>query len=335
MSVQTSQIVINEFNYQNNIAFLAESEHKIHELIVSNLNSKLFSKVLSIKLNQLNKINNKFKLIFTTIFLEKKLIQKNVHLLKQYNVDRIFLTTLQDINEKILYLAGRKLKLEINNYEEGTTQFINNSKYYSTQFYFKHKLKYLMSILVSRSFLNLNTPTYLFHFNRVFSTYPEMYIGRNFKEIITVPFGRYLKIDNLLKKSNFKNHYLYVSRPLSEENIINLREELEILSLIQKKFEKVIFKFHPRESNVKKNLIKNRFRFDYLSQELSNIPAEKLIINYEFKGIIGLYSNTIYFAHRFSNLAVYSTVKLIGTDNLRFKVNKKLLLNNLTDINYL
>lgn len=108
---------------------------------------------------------------------------------------------------------------------------------------------------------------------------------------------------------DFVNSILYLSDPLSEEYNLSIDDELKLIVQIINDFSdnNIIVKFHPRDSESKKNAIKKLIENE-LPIDLKNLPSEELISNYSFEAIVGTICTTLYYASLYTETPIFSYI---------------------------
>jgi hypothetical protein len=243
-------------------------------------------------------------------------------LLLKNNIKAIYLPNYIALSqdEGLIYLAGRKLALEINKYEEGISQ---QAIFYQSNL--KTWVKTKIKFLTLNIFKNLDNFNFLISirgkFNKYFTVFPELYPYKNYNYV------EKLKFEHVFKKKlelQFSNHTLYLSDPLSEDGLISYEKEVELIKFIARD-KQVIIKFHPRESIEKINYLMNELNLKTLPNNLSAIAAEDLIANYKFKALSGTICNTLFYAEKFSGMQVYSYIEWL--DNKKYVKHYKKFMN--------
>lgn len=233
-------------------------------------------------------------------------------LFRQMKISRIFLSCLNSDDEKILYGVAQANNIKVYFYEEGTNLYCD---LYGNDA--KARLKGLLKALMTRSLFELTFTKGDFRGEKLYCLLPEKYKFDNVTEIIklTPNFASYDKatIENL----DIRN--LFLSRPLSEDGLVTLDEEISILRGFfgSDRFDDVIVKFHPRESAEKIDRLKEEFKFSTLPAPYENLSAEQIVWNGNVENLIGYETSTLaYVSELKPETNVFSLLqRLVATSN--------------------
>lgn len=345
ISVHTSQSIIKQFLYYNNIAFIVENQtDKYKSIIISEIDEKLFNKIVKNHITGIKeqKVNNRIINLFHSIFKLKKIVLPIEKYLITNKVKIIFLSNLSSFEERLIYVVAKKMNIIVNFYEEGFNLYTNNYKYtYSSlrdlyNFYLKRLLKKLIyKSLYGKKFALIEGKLYEYQSDKLYVLFPKLYTAKNYNEIIKYTLNIPIKKDllNAIKLLEGKN--LYLSRPYFEDGILSLNEEIGLYKKITNDFDQLIVKFHPRESEMKKEILKSKFNLIEIGNNLRNIPAEKITLNSKLSNLIGTYSNTLLYTQKYSDIPVKSYIHLISDLHFEIRSNKKFMLENFNDIEFI
>lgn len=228
------------------------------------------------------------------IIAEKK-IKK---LLEIEKIEELYLCNTHGL-EKHLYLIFKNRNKNVNFFEEGMNcyfdyfskkEFLKNSRL-KKYIYPKFKKIYFNSII----------------YDNVYVNFCEAYQYKDYKNIHKIK----LQFEILENRKRIEN--LFLTRPLSEDNIIDEDTEIElIISYLKKQNNsKIFFKNHPRESiqkiqKIQKILIENNIKVEILKEECS---AEELIKYYDIRKLIGFETGTLIYLSENYNIRTDSLLK--------------------------
>jgi hypothetical protein len=143
-----------------------------------------------------------------------------------------------------------------------------------------------------------------------YALFPDLLNNYNFP-IIEVNISNIIEKSPLIIPSNINS--LFLSRPMSEDNLVSLDEELQVLQTIYNFLPSGTYiKFHPRESEEKIKIITSKFTFIPVTEELMDVPAEFFLKSNKLNVISGYYSNSLLIASKFSNFKVISFIGLFN-----------------------
>lgn len=343
-SVHTAQSIISQFNYNNNIAFLLEDQtHLYKSKLKAEIDNSFFHKIETINVSGW-KSNNTMRYI--GFFIRTLKLKKRKHHIKNYllhnNIQRIFLSNIKNYQEKLFFVTAQELEVEVNLYEEGFTLYTSiqpsqlDFGFKSIHTRLKKNFKiFFIKILYGNSESLLEKPISHFQATNVYALFPNLYSIKNYENLI-----RYKLImpisENIFKNLKYlESQNLYLSRPFVEDKILTLDEEINLYIQVQNDFGPIIVKFHPRETEEKKELLKNRLNLTEVSKEIRNIPAEKIVLNIELSNLIGTFSNTLMYASAFTNIPVKSYILKINHNHRVVSVFEKFMLDNFKNIDYI
>ncbi|SHF22479.1 hypothetical protein SAMN02745164_02037 [Marinitoga hydrogenitolerans DSM 16785] len=298
-SIISAERIINEKNKKNNIALVANSNIEYFKKMEKYMNKDLWKNI-----EFFNPKLGKFAFLNQEKLLKKYNYFKKI--LKKYNTSVIYLSNLDSLEEKMLYKISKEMKIKINIYEEGTNLYV--TFIYNNNIIDKIKSKIRNYLYQEYSFLTYQKNN--FKANTLYSFFPEKYKFTNVINKEKINFD--IKQSNDLKKFlKFKS--LFLSRPLSEDRIINRKLEIKILEEFLSNFNRdIYFKFHPRESKEKIEFILKNYKIKILNNKLQEFPAEYLIYNSGIENLIGYESGTLAYISEFKkDINVYSLLKKI------------------------
>lgn len=141
--------------------------------------------------------------------------------------------------------------------------------------------------------------------------------------------------NSLNKISYLKDKNLYLSRPFVEDGILTLKQEINLYEKIITDFGEIIVKFHPREEENKKNYLVMKLGLNEIDSSIQDIPAEKITLNIGLASLIGTFSNTLMYSSRFTEIPIYSYIKLVNHNHSTVNVFEEFMLNNFQEINFI
>lgn len=234
------------------------------------------------------------KNIFKYILAEKK-IKK---ILDINSIEEIYICNTHSLEKHLYKLFKEKNKI-INFYEEGINCYFD----YSTKNDF-NKNKKLKELIFPKYKEIFNQKI---EYNCVYLNFPEFYQYKDYKGIYKI------KPSFEISKNRKIIENLFLTRPLSEDNIIDEKIEIDlIVSYIKKKdIKKVVFKIHPRESIEKIKKIFEILKKSNIEVEIlkETYPAEELIKYYDIKKLIGFETGTLVYLSENYNIDVDSLLK--------------------------
>lgn len=172
-------------------------------------------------------------------------------------------------------------------------------------------LKKIYYFNISKNLLNINLKK--LHYNSYYTALPEINPSINAQRINQISMIEYFNQETRL---DFVNSILYLSDPLSEEYNLSIDDELKLIVQIINDFSdnNIIVKFHPRDSEFKKNAIKKLIENE-LPIDLKNLPSEELISNYSFEAIVGTICTTLYYASLYTETPIFSYILVFSILN--------------------
>lgn len=250
-----------------------------------------------------------------------KQIINQLHLLINFGeIQAIFLSNLNNIEEKCLFFIAKNNNIKIMYYDQGI----------NTKEYFNRRLSFQKRVIEKFKFLNWFSPLdidYKSMKNFSIDTYYSIgnrYPYKNIQKTVIVELQNSI-YENIDIKS------IFISRPL--DGIINLKNEIKLLKYISNILPKNTFiKFHPRETDEKKVKILNETNFKY-NLRSDSIPAELLIPRKKHFLVSGWFSTTLILAKNInSQVQIKSFVKYLP--NSDYLISKHFPLNSVMNIEF-
>lgn len=248
--------------------------------------------------------------------------------LRMMNIKRVFLSNILAYEEKIIYYCAKMMDIEVNYYEEGTNLYLNNGKECS-------KIKYFSKKILLGKYKYLCYDRKLFNFNSVYCCFPEKYLLNNVKE----KKRNIIKLIDDSKKIDRQQgiDVLFLSRPLSEDKIISLEDEINLFMNLKNKFKNknIYVKFHPRESKEKISYFKEKYDISELPEKYCDMPAEKLLMYININILVGYETGTLAYVSEITNIKTYSMLRLVNNKSKYLNDFYEFYKSYFKNINYL
>lgn len=241
-------------------------------------------------------------------------------------VEKILVFSEQTVLFKIIYDLFGDGKTYLKS-EDGILDYLPELKHHSLlkqiagYMFIQSKVKYY----VYKNYYHIFSQVIMF--SKVEEVSPERYVplANLKKEFLTVLKTAYQITEG---SDTFKGKdVLLLCQSLSEDKVVPLEEELKLYEKFIQRCNDlkmtVIIKPHPRSCPEKiealSKLTSNRVEFfeDY------GIPAESMLLNGKFKEVVGVYSNTIIYAHEFFGVKGISLLTPQMIERLARKEKKK------------
>jgi hypothetical protein len=322
ISVISSQSIIIQFHMKESIGVIVERGDTpgYAENIKKIMDQNLWSKVVILPFNCLflfeSSGKNKILRTLERVSYNNKrwsLLKKEVFdFLLHFDIECLFITAPGEPLEKLVYYYAGKKKISINSYEEGASHYCKLDR--GEQFFKFILIKKL--IYIKNPYFIKEPDTFLF--DDVYCFMPECYNKKNFR-------GKIIKVIPNFKDKNIQNtakeidcDILLLTSPLSEDGILSVADEKELMSKILRQFNsrKILYKPHPRESKEKIKDFVGSFKLNLVKSDLLDVPAELIVENSTINCLIGVHSSTLLYESVLNpNVKVYSFLKtLIGKD---------------------
>lgn len=265
-------------------------------------------------------------------FLEEETYINEI--LKKHDIKKMYLSNLENINQKIAFAVAKEKCKEVNLCEEGIALYYSSHE--NTRLnYIKNKMKDFFYGEKYRYLLKNKTD---FEIENLYSFLPHKYDFPNVKNKIELKF--ILNSENKEKIRKLEIENLFLSRPVSEDNKMPLNCELNILDrfLSSNNFKNIYFKFHPREQKTKIELLKRKFNIKLLPEEYQNIPAEEIVWFSNVRNLIGYDTSTLAYMSELKNsIKVYSLLGEIVKNSSPFRLKQvyKLYKEKFQNINFI
>lgn len=344
MSVHTAQSIIQQFDYESNIAFLVENQsEKYKEKLISEIDNRLFNNIETTKLTGLTYGKN---VRFISFLVKVLKIKKMTNPIKDYflenEVNRVFLSNIKSYEEKLIFVTAKKLNIELNFYEEGLNLYTNFLRDSYVSYFEKSTTQTkalikasMINLFYGKTYAYLEKPLKEFCAENAYVLFPELYPFLNYNNLVeyqlTMPISKtvYEKLSGLLDKN------LYISRPYVEDGILTLHEEINLYKKVIKDFGNIVVKFHPREEQDKKDYLIKTLGINEIESTIKDIPAEKISLNVKLANLIGTFSNTLMYTSKFTSIPVHSYIKIINHSHKLVNVFEQFMLDNFDEINFI
>jgi hypothetical protein len=267
------------------------------------------------------------------------MIRKRLNFYKKFflhnEIDEVILPYLYDIhNELPLFTVAVGQTIDISLFDEGVfPDFIsklytfNSSKISKLKIFIKNLiLKLIINDRYFRIFLDKGYDSD-FTFKNYYSSFVDLYPYQNLENRILI------KLEFPANSSRMES--LFLTSCLSEDGIISLEEEIDLIGKIYSNLPKnTHIKFHPRDSDQKKDLILSKYSFSY-DASLDLLPSEFLLNNEYIKVLGGYLTTTLLLATLLKNgIAVNSYIALISSDKIDIEYLKTIKIR-FPDINFI
>lgn len=341
-SLISAETIIRQTNLRETIAIIHDpktdfilNRERISIILRKNLNNSLWSKIFNdydpgFLRSELAEISNPFKRAVILRLKNRNLVKSKINyyenfLLKE-SVTDIYLPFASSIyDERLIYSAGRTLKLNINKIEDGAFDSdYGLRKYYTIPKKITLTTKKLINDLMDLIIYNKTFKSILFFgdevskykFNCVYTFFPTLYDKSRYEAIIILDYENIVISQIELYHSNTSIESLILTRPLRDTVDKNLTNEIEMLEkCIRFLSGNSYIKFHPRESLENISYIISKIELSQLSENLRNLPAEYLLKLFQPKLLIGVSSNAMFLSAKFTNIKVYSLINYSNLPN--------------------
>jgi hypothetical protein len=341
-SILSAEKIIKQEKLTNNIAFLSGTNKEYLEKLSKNINKNFFKNIYRGEIGCLVPKKDKEKSLFKKIkkvFLYPRKMKKLINrkrtrtrdFFEKNNISAAYFPILEGTKMKIMFNVAKKMNIETNLYEEGISLYLDWDK----PFLEKIKLK-VADLLIQKDLISKRTKN--FKVDNVYCFFPEKYTFNNSTTIKKLKFSLDSEQSQKLQKLRIEN--LFLSRPLSEDGLLSLGAEIKIVNQFFSKndFNKVYFKFHPRESREKIKILKDKFNIFSLPKEFQNLAAEEIIWFGKIKNVIGYETSTLAYMSEFKKgVNFYSLLEKILQKNKSsyFRASHYLYRNKFKKIKFL
>ena len=318
LSVAIAEEIIRINNIEHPIACITNFGNKdYYANIKKSMNVQLWAKIdlCSVRLFKRTR--------FKDIALYRKSLNRQykefVNLIKKDNVNEVYLPNIVSEEEKILYYACKDNNITINFFEEGTNLYFNLDNQSS-------KLRRYIRWILAGKYRYVTYSREYFKADSIYCCFPDKYKFCNYNNKIKVNLKFDLNKNEKDKLDELNIDGLFLSRPLSEDNILTEDIELETLIRFFSTFNKknIYVKFHPRESKEKIERIMKLIDIKEIPDDYKYMPAEKLVLYSNIKTLIGYETGTLAYASELKNVETYSLLNMIR--------NKSEYLNNIYNL---
>lgn len=218
-----------------------------------------------------------FKSLTSIINLYFKLEEKEKEirsLLLKYRIKELVIGNRYNPIDRHFYFVAKKMGIRISIMEDGMRNYIDESEIVDVK---------NIKIGIKKAILGNKYKIFnIFDEIKYDSKYCLLSIEKNEKNKkinLGKEMSKELKIyfQNKIIKSDGLKHTLFLSQSLSEDNEIRQEDEIEIIikKLLKLKKEKIYFKFHPRDSEEKKEKILNELKKNDISFENVTLDIDR------------------------------------------------------------
>lgn len=324
LAVKITEEIIKKNDIKNAVGVIVRNEQSNYFDKVSSVMSKdLWDDIKESKIDSTIRMNLRNRRTFFNLLDEQsKLISD---LLK--GVSSVYLSNINSIEEKLIYHIAQVDSIEINFYEEGLNLYYDSSDFNKRTVH--EKLKKPFKLIWAGRYRHVLWGKSKFLADTIYCVFPEKYKFNNFKKIQRVRPKFSVEAENEQIKK-FKTKNLFLSRPLSEDNILDLRDEMKLIETVLKKCNgKLVIKFHPRESDEKKQTILSKYKIDEIPEFLRGFAAEEIVLNGKVERLIGYETATLAYVSELSNVETYCLLK-----DLRDKSDYFYMISNLFEYEF-
>lgn len=329
-SIITAEAIIKQKEIKNAVfAVFIINNNNYYKKIMKNLsvNSKVIIKPLFY-----------YSLNIKKYFFLKKVIDLKTEEIKKVfyetNCTEVFLSCLNDPIERHISYVANELKIKVNLYEEGLNMYFNDLGYLST--------KNLLRKLLQKFFTFFHEEKYHFYsvnkkYIDIFNVYcilPKAYQFKNYQKLSKINLTFEIKNNRKIIEN------LLVTRPLSEDKLLDEKREIEIILnyLNKNNIKEITLKPHPRENEEKIKKIIEQAKLRQINIEIfkDEIPLEKIIEDYDIKKMIGYETGSLVYLSELYDIKCDCLLKTVvkETNLSYFKNYYNFYSKNFKKINY-
>lgn len=341
--VNNNYHLINVFENCNNLKDYKKSLIQVPHTLDKINNNKFFVNIFTYD-TPFNKTKN-----FLNLYRIKKIEKQIKDNLKIKPNDILFVSTEYEILNQYIISLFKMNNAKVYILDEGLATYLTYSMKSDKQLPLKVRAK----LFYTKYILNYNFVEYLYINNLVYPLINERYIDGVFLYLdvnIVRNINKYIIKKDIKKKilnsknAIFLNQDMYYHYYSKEEHEVILED---ILLKMSNSFQKIYFKFHPRETEVDKNWqlkILSKFKKIYVIDE--NLPIETIVEKYDAKYIFSFLSAAllnlnavgiipVYIYHLYQNISKNSIFEEISNILINSKyifIDKKF--NNILDVGF-
>lgn len=298
-ALNISNYVASDLDSKENFLYFVNSDNKKYiEKMSLSVNNKYYDTIVQEDMFDFytpkNGLFEKLKNISNKFLKIERFLNEN-------QIKEIYINYALHTFERLIISAAMKLKIEINIIGEGTSLgFIKT-------LHKNYPLRIQISLLVYKLLLLKHTRFFFikyknFNFNKLYCIFDFEKDAYKFNEIVKINLKESLKLDNILHDGKFERFTLILSNSIFPASV---ESEIATYNKLKRKFGPIIIKFHPRYPLSRKNSIRYVSPSIFLPDNLENLSAEQLIINYRFRNVIGFSSTSMIFAVEYTQSSVY------------------------------
>jgi hypothetical protein len=269
-----SEEMILQNNLADSIALIRDGDEIYQKTLSENLNRDLWSKILIYKGNS---------------SLSKTIIEMK-NLLKSHLITQVFIpNAYEPLSGGALFHSAKKMRITINQLEEGINPELRHQNH---PIRLDLKLKRMLYWLIKLA--RYSYPLYYYRVNEYkytnrYTFFPNLEIKTKTKtKTVKLSFNYNPQINS------YTDYYIFLSRPVENQGCHFFDDQINVILDSLNRFERILIKFHPRDSVDKRNKItKALSHIENVKVLDSNISAERFLQKNKVKGIIGYYSNTM------------------------------------------
>ncbi|MEN3780831.1 polysialyltransferase family glycosyltransferase [Priestia megaterium] len=267
--------------------------------------------------------------------VEYKLIQ----ILNENYISEVFIGNRHAPFDRMIWEICRQKNIQVHILEDGLTNYLNFKYYESekmnifTQEFIKSMLKNVFFKLIDKN--QIYSSKFDLVFEDVYSVFPNKYLNNNYKgRVRSIKLENELKLSNVedllnkdpvCNKVNFstKENILFLSQSLSEDGLVDVSEEISILTSYLQKIDykkyTIIIKPHPRDRIEKINKMmevveKNGGEIILFNSQIP-LPIEIIIKKLKVEEVWGFWSAALFYLSEISpHLKVKSLLPLMIND---------------------
>lgn len=324
-SIISAEKIIVQAKITNAVAFLAYFSKEGYQILLEKqMNNKVWNVIKKYDGEKKSKIP----------FLDNFILKEKYKLKKIFIENKITNIYLSNINiplERLFFILADEMNINIHFYEEGSNLYYQNN-------YINHKFKMSIKKILFFNQRKLYMDTKFYSARTVYAFLNNINPYRTYNKKVILDYNLHdLTIQNLCENLGLTDiGTLFLSRPMSEDGLINLDEEIEIFKYLNYKFNDVYVKFHPRESEDKKNVLRSKFKFKELPEQINDTPVEILVENLKLHNLIGYDTSTLFYTSELNRKVItYSVLNLLITKSTHIKLSYDFMKENFKNITFL
>ncbi|MFC0471073.1 polysialyltransferase family glycosyltransferase [Halalkalibacter kiskunsagensis] len=326
-----AQSIASDFNDKNNISLLWFSGGHEDHLKTYNLlkddnvwkNGLVFKGAVDYNLTNAQKIIKRKK----TIQEKESLKELILEIFRKEGISEVYIGNRHMPFDRLLYFIAKENNIQINLLEDGLTNYLdfNYSNNQTSSLFSKDNIKSLLK----KWFYQKDPLNFIFNndkellFKYVYASFPEKHvIGNSINGVKQLNLSKYNDIyyDKVkaivqsdqayqLLLNDDKKNILLLSQALSEDNLISLDDELEVITKYIADYRggdfRVFIKPHPRDNLYKINSLEKKLKKQgvnvFVLQNDVPIPVEVLLTQMKLTEIIGVWTAALFYSYIIDN----------------------------------